>query len=145
MEGNPGKTHLINFSLRKVISEISIAMYGQPLKVPSPVKFLGVIIGNHSSMKLRMEHVERARLVDRMNITVKNVCETKRGLWLYSSNHTKQVTKTQTSSNSKSLSTYARRIVDSTCLYNDELRLRHNIVSVGQRIFTLAKKKFRRW
>ena len=69
MEENPGKTHLINFSLRKVISEISIAMYGQPLKVPSPVKFLGVIIGNRSSMKLRMEHVERARLVDRMNIT----------------------------------------------------------------------------
>lgn len=72
MEENPRKTHLINFSLRTVISEISIAMYGQPLKVPSPVKFLGVIIGNHSSMKLRMEHVERARLVDRMNITRRN-------------------------------------------------------------------------
>ena len=72
MEENPRKTHLIYFSLRKVISEISIAMYSQSLKVPSPVKFLRVIIGNHSSMKLRMEYVERARLVDRMYITRRN-------------------------------------------------------------------------
>ena len=30
---NPGKTHLINFSLGKVINDTSITMYGQPLKV----------------------------------------------------------------------------------------------------------------
>ena len=30
---NPGKTHLINFSERKVINDTSITMYGQPIKV----------------------------------------------------------------------------------------------------------------
>ena len=29
---NPGKTHLINFSQRKVINDTSITMYGQPIK-----------------------------------------------------------------------------------------------------------------
>ena len=30
---NPGKTHLINFSQRKVMNDTSVTMYGQPLKV----------------------------------------------------------------------------------------------------------------
>ena len=30
---NPGKTHLINFSQRKVTNDTSITMYGQPIKV----------------------------------------------------------------------------------------------------------------
>ena len=44
---NPGKTHLLNFSQRKVIKDTSISMYGQPLKVTDSVKFLGVHIDNH--------------------------------------------------------------------------------------------------
>ena len=30
---NPGKIHLLDFSQRKVINDMSIAMYGQPIKV----------------------------------------------------------------------------------------------------------------
>ena len=48
---NPGKTHLINFSQRKVIKDTLITMYGHPLKVTESVKFLGVHIDNHLSMK----------------------------------------------------------------------------------------------
>ena len=66
---NPGKTHLINFSQRKVINDTSILMYGQPLKVRNTVKFLGVHIENHLNMKLHMEYIERASLISRMRIT----------------------------------------------------------------------------
>ena len=104
---NPGKTQLINFSQRKVISETSIRMYVQPLKINPPVKFLGVIVNNHLSMKLYLEHIERACLVNRMNITRLNstnanqlihfynfFCGTVHGLCFYSSNCTKQDTET---------------------------------------------------
>ena len=66
---NPGKTHLINFSQRKFIKDTSISMYGQPLKVTDSVKFLGVHIENHLSMKLHVEHIERASIISRMRIT----------------------------------------------------------------------------
>ena len=51
---NPGKTHLINFSQRKIIKDTSISMYGQPLKVTNTAKFLGVHVDNHLNMKLHM-------------------------------------------------------------------------------------------
>ena len=41
-------------------------MYGQPLKVTHSVKFLGVHIDNHLSMKLHVEHIERASIISRM-------------------------------------------------------------------------------
>ena len=44
-------------------------MYGQLLKVINSVKFLGVHIDNHLSMKLHVEHIERASLISRMRIT----------------------------------------------------------------------------
>ena len=66
---NPGKIHLINFSQGKVIKGTSITMYGQPLKVTESVKFLGAHIDNHLSMKLHVEHIERASLTSRMRIT----------------------------------------------------------------------------
>ena len=65
---NPGKTYFTNFSQRKVITDSSIAMYGQPLKVTDSVKFLDVYIDNHLSMKQNMEHIERASLTNRMRI-----------------------------------------------------------------------------
>ena len=34
-------------------------MYGQHLKVTESVKFLGVHIDNHLSMKLHVEHIEK--------------------------------------------------------------------------------------
>ena len=36
---NPGKTHLINFSERKVINDTSITTYGQPIKVTNSEVF----------------------------------------------------------------------------------------------------------
>ena len=44
-------------------------MYGHPLKVTDSVKFLGVHIDNHVSMKQHIEHIERASLISRMRIT----------------------------------------------------------------------------
>ena len=44
---NLGKTHLNNFSQRKVIKDTSIKMYGHTLKVTESVKLLGVHIDNH--------------------------------------------------------------------------------------------------
>ena len=58
---NPGKTHLINFSQRKVIKDTSIAMYSQ-LKVTQSVKFLGVYTDNHLSMEQYAEHIESTSL-----------------------------------------------------------------------------------
>ena len=66
---NPGKTYLINFSQRKVIKDTSITMYGHPLKVTDSVKFLGVHIDNHLSMKQHIEHMERSSLISKMRIT----------------------------------------------------------------------------
>ena len=66
---NPGKTHLINFSQRKVIKDTSITMYGHPLKVTDSAKFLGVHIDNHLNMKQHVEHIERGSLISRMRIT----------------------------------------------------------------------------
>ena len=69
---NLGKTHLINFSQRKIIKDTSISMHGQPLKVMNTAKFLGVHIYNHLNMKFHMEHIERASLISRMRITKLN-------------------------------------------------------------------------
>ena len=65
---NPGKTHLINFSQRKVFENATITMYGHPLKVTDPVKFLGVYIDSHLNMKQHIEHIERASLIYIMRI-----------------------------------------------------------------------------
>ena len=51
MKLSPGKTHLINFSQKKLIKDISISMYVQQLKITESVNFLGVYIDNHLSMK----------------------------------------------------------------------------------------------
>ena len=43
-------------------------MYGHLLKVTDSVKFLGVHIDNHLSMKQHIEHIERASFISRMRI-----------------------------------------------------------------------------
>ena len=65
---NPGKTHLINFSQRKVIKKISVTMYGHLLKVADTVKSLGVQIDKHLNMKQHIDHIERASLISRMSV-----------------------------------------------------------------------------
>ena len=44
-------------------------MYGEPLKFTDSVKFLGVHIDNHLSMKLHLEHIEKASVITRIRIT----------------------------------------------------------------------------
>ena len=51
---NPGKTYLINCSQKKVISDSSITLYDQQLKVTQSVKFLEVHIANHLNIKQEM-------------------------------------------------------------------------------------------
>ena len=124
-------------------------MYGQPLKVTESVKFLGVHIDNHLSMKLHVEHIERASLISRMRIaSLNSINSTLIRLYkiftrLYMDYTCTALTalnnkQTKTRSNSKSLSSICRRAVDSTCISNNELRSRCNIVSVGQHILALA-------
>ena len=148
---NPGKTHLINFSQRKVIKDTSITMYGYPLKVTESVKFLGVHIDNHLSMKQHIEHIERASLISRIRIARLNSVNATLLIRLYKiftrpymdyactaltplsklQRHKLEVIQNR-------CLRYARRTVDSTCISNSELRSRCNIVSVEQRILALG-------
>ena len=66
---NLGKTHLIDFSQRKLIKDTLVSMYGKPLKVTHSVKFAGAHIDNHLSMILHGEHIVRTSLISRMRIT----------------------------------------------------------------------------
>ena len=145
---NPGKTYLINFSQRKVIKDTSITMYGHPLKVTDSVKFLGVHIDNHLSMKQHIEHMERSSLISKMRITGLNLVNATLLIRLYKfftrpymdyscmalTNHRDKSSKEVTQNRCQN----ARREVDSTCISNNELRSRCNIVSVEQRILELA-------
>ena len=69
---NPGKTHLVNFSQRKVILETSITMYEHLLKIADTVKFLDVHLDKHLNMKEHIDHIERASLISRMSTTILN-------------------------------------------------------------------------
>ena len=126
-------------------------MYGKPLKVTDSVKCLIVHIENHLSMKLHVEHIERASLISRMKITRLNSINVTLLIRLYkiftrpymdygctalTALIKKQRQKLEVIQN-RCLG-YARRAVDSTCISNNELRSRCNIVSVEQRILTLA-------
>ena len=57
---NPGKTHLIKLFRRNAVSDTSITMNLQLLKVTPLVKFLDVLIANYLSMKCPIEHIKRA-------------------------------------------------------------------------------------
>ena len=61
-----------HYFLRKVIKDTSISMSGQPLKVTGSVKSLSVDNDNHLSMKLHVQHTERASLISKMRITILN-------------------------------------------------------------------------
>ena len=80
---NPGKTHLINFSRRKVIKDTSILVYGQPVKVTDLVRLLGVYIDKHLSIKLHLEDIERASLISAIRITRLNSINATRLICLY--------------------------------------------------------------
>ena len=131
----PGKTHLINFSQKKVIKETSISMYRQSLKVTDSVKFFGVHIDNHLSMKLHVEHIERAFFITRMRITRLNSINTTLLIRLYkifirpymdyactalTALNKKQRQKLEVIQNR--CLRYVRRGVDSTRISNNELR-----------------------
>ena len=150
---NPGKTHLINFSQRKVIKDTSITMYGHPLKVTESVKFLGVHTDNHLSMKQHIEHIERASLISRMRITQLNSVNVTLLIRLYKIFTRPYMDYACTALTALNKSwrhkleviqnhclRYARRAVDSTFISNSELRSRCNIVSVEQRILALANR-----
>ena len=47
-------------------------MYGHPLKVTESVKFLGVHIDNHLSMKQHIESIERVSLISGLRIAKLN-------------------------------------------------------------------------
>ena len=126
-------------------------MYGQPLKVLKSVKFLGVHIDNHLIMKLRVEHIERASIISIMRITRLNSINatilirfyknfTRRYMY-YACTALTALNKTQRQKLEviqNHCFRYARRAVDSTCISNNELCSRCNIVSVEQRILALA-------
>ena len=147
----PSKTCLIFFSQKKVVKVTSISIYGQPLKVTESVKFLGVHIDNNLSMKLNVEHIERASLIRRMRITSLNSINATLVIRLYkiftrpymnyACTALTELNKTQRQKleviQNRCLP-YARRAVDSTCISNNELHSRCNIVSVEQSIFALA-------
>ena len=147
---NPGKTNLLNFSQRKVISDTSIAMYGQPLKVIQP-KFLGVIIDSHLNIKLHVKHTKRVCLVSRMRVSRLNSANATLLLPLYKIFIRPYMDSACTVVNALNKSKrqrleviqnlclhYARRTVDSTCISNNELLSGCNAVSVEQRILALA-------
>ena len=126
-------------------------MYGQSLKVTESVKILGVHIDSHLSMKQHMEHIERASLISRMRITKLNSINTTLLIRLfktftrpymdYACTAFTVLNKTQRQKleviQNRCLR-YARTAVDSTCISNNELRSRCNIVSVEQCILAVA-------
>ena len=126
-------------------------MYGHPLKVTESVKFLGVHIGNHLSMKQHIEHIERAYLISRIRTARLNSVNATlliriykiftRPYMDYACTALTQLSKRQRHKleviQNRCLRC-ARITVDSTCISNSELRSRCNIVSVEQRILALA-------
>ena len=150
---NTGRTHLINFWKKKVIKDTSIIMYGHPLKVTDSVQFLGVHIDNHLCIKQHIENIERASLISRMRITRLNSINTTLLICLYKIFTRPYMDYTCTALTALKKTQrkkweviqniclrYARRAVDSTCISNNELRSRCNIVSVEQRILALADR-----
>ena len=147
---NPGKTHLINFSQRKVCKGTTITMYSHPLKVTNSVKFLGVHTDNHMNMNQYVEHIERASLISRMRIARLNSINSllirqyktfTRPYMDYACTALTVLNKTQRQKleviQNRSLR-YARRTIDSICITNNALLSYCNIVSVEQRILALA-------
>ena len=110
-------------------------MYGQRLKVTESVKFLGVSTDNHLSMKQHMEHIEKASLINRMRNTKLNIIHVTLLIRLY-----KTVTRPYMDYAGTSLTVLNKILiqngclrygaVDSTCISNNELRFRCNIVSL---------------
>ena len=148
---NPGKTHLINFSRRKVIKDTSILVYGQPVKVTDLVRLLGVYIDKHLSIKLHLEDIERASLTSAIRITRLNSINATRLICLYkifTRPYTYYACTTLTTLKKKQRHKleviqklclrYARRAVYSTCISNNELCSCCKIVNVEQRILALA-------
>ena len=131
---NPGKTHVINLSQRNVIKDTSIAMYGHPLKVTESVKFFGVHIDNHLSMKQHIEDIGRASLISRIRIARLNSVNATPLIRLYkiftrpymdyACTALTQLSKLQRHKleviQNRCLH-YARRTVDSTCISNSKL------------------------
>ena len=125
-------------------------MYGHLLKVADTVKFLGVHIDKYFNMKQHIEHIKRASLISRLRITRLNSINATLLIRLYkiftrpymdyACTALTALNKTQTKLEviqNRSLC-YTRTAVDSTCISNNELRSRCNIVSVKQRILALA-------
>ena len=148
---NPGKTHLINFSRRKVIKDTSILVYGQPVKVTDLVRLLGVYIDKHLSIKLHLEDIERASLISAIRITRLNSINATRLICLYkiftrpyayyactTLTTLKKKQRQKLEVIQKLCLRYARRAVDSTCISNNELCSCCKIVNVEQRILALA-------
>ena len=102
-------------------------------------------------MKLHVEHIERTSLISKIRITRLNAINTTLLVRLYkiftrtymvyactalTALNWKQRQKLKAIQNL--CRQYARRAVGSTCIFNNELRSRCNIVSVEQHILTLA-------
>ena len=126
-------------------------MYGHPLKVTESVKFSGVHIDNHLSMKQHIEHVERTSLISRKIIAKLNSVSATLLIRLYKIFPRPYMDYACTALTTLSklqrckleviqnrCLRYARRTVDSTCISNSELWSRCNIVSVEQNILASA-------
>ena len=127
-------------------------MYGHSLKVTESVKFLGVHIDNHPSMKQHIEHIERVSLISRMRITKLNSTSSTLLIGLYkifirpyimdyactALTQLRKLERHKCEVIQNRCLRYARRTVDSTCISNSELRSGCNIVSVEQRILALT-------
>ena len=128
-------------------------MYGHLLKFADTVKFLDVHIDKHLNMKQHIEHIERASLISRIRITRLNSVNATLLIRLHKiftrpyMDYACTALTTLNKSQRQKLKViqnrclrYARRAVDSTCISNNELRLRCNMVSVVQRILALADR-----
>ena len=132
-----------------MLNDTSVTMYGQPLKVTQLVKFLVVIIDSHLNMKLHVKHIERACLVSRINVTRLNTTSAALLIRLYKiivrpymdyACTALTALKKHKDIDLKWLSLcYARRAVDSAYISDNEFHSCCTIVSVEQRILTVAK------
>ena len=139
---NPEKLHLLNFSQRNAIKDTSLSIYGHLLKVTDSIKLLGVHIDKHLSMKLQVEHIEKASLIStmiiiRLNSTNATLLIRFYKIWIthtymdYACTALTALNKTQTQTlGVNRCLRYGERVVDSNCISNNGLRSRCNIVSV---------------
>ena len=126
-----------NFSQRKVLNDISVKMYIQPLKVAQSVKCLKLLLTVIWTWNYLYDYYETEfNHCYPINLSIQKSIH---GPCLYSSNCIRQNMKTLAWSDSKPCLYYARRALDSTFIYKkDERSSPCSVVSVEQCVLPLV-------